>query len=66
MLQNTRNCFIRNNSKVDGRWLEAFKEAKGKNLTAQIGDKLPVDFHQIEDWHEVIIEIVNKIKDAIT
>jgi len=65
LAKETRNCFIHNNSKVDKLWLEAFKEARGKNSAAQIGGKLPINFHQIEDWHELILEIVNKIKDAI-
>lgn len=66
LAKETRNCFIHNSSKVDKRWLEVFREAKGKNSTAQIGDKLPVDFRQIEDWHELIIQTVNKIKNTIT
>jgi len=28
-------------------------------------DKLPVTFHQVEDWHELIVSIVNDIKDAL-
>lgn len=66
LAKETRNCFIHNNSKVDERWLEVFREVKNKNSIAQIGDKLPVDFNQIEDWHELIIRIVNEIKDTIT
>ena len=66
LAKETRNCFIHNNSKVDARWLRAFKKAEGNDSTAKIGDKLPVKFHQIEDWHELIIEIVDKIKDTIT
>jgi len=65
LAKETRNCFIHNNSKVDEHWLEAFKEVNGGCSAAQIGDKLPVDFHQIEDWHELIIKIVNEIKDTI-
>lgn len=65
LAKETRNCFIHNNSKVDELWLMAFKEVRNNDSVAQIGDKLPVDFHQIEDWHELIIRIVNKIKNAI-
>lgn len=64
LAKKTRNCFIHNNSKVDKLWLEAFKDARGENSVAQIGDKLPVNFHQIEDWGELIIEIVNEIKNT--
>lgn len=65
LAKETRNCFIHNNSKVDERWLKVFKEVNGKNSTARIGDELPVDFHKIEGWHELIIKIVNGIKDAV-
>lgn len=65
LAKETRNCFIHNNSKVDEHWLEAFKEVNGRDSTAQIGDELPVNFHQIEGWHELIIEIVNEIKDSV-
>jgi len=64
LAKESRNCFIHNNSKVNERWLEAFREARGKNSTTQIGDKLPVNFHQIENWHKLIIQIVNKIKET--
>ncbi len=66
LAKETRNCFIHNDSKVDERWLEVFNEAKDEDPAAQIGDELPVNFHQIEDWHGLIIEIVNEIKDTIT
>ena len=64
LAKETRNCFIHNNSKVDEPWLEAFKEVNARDSTAQIGDGLPVNFHQIEGWHELIIEIVGHIKDS--
>lgn len=66
LAKETRNCFIHNNSKVDERWLEVFKEARNNNSTAKSGDKLPVNFKQIEDWHELVTKIVKEIKDTIT
>lgn len=66
LAKETRNCFIHNSSKVDERWLEVFKVARDIKSTTQVGDKLPVDFYQIEDWHKLIIQIINKIKDTIT
>jgi hypothetical protein len=65
LAKETRNCFIHNDSKVDEPWLKAFKEVNGRDSTAQIGDELPVNFHQIEGWHELIIEIVDEIKDSV-
>ena len=65
LAKETRNCFIHNGSKVDEKWLKAFKEARRVNSAAKIGDKLPINFHQVEDWHELIIQTVNKIKNGI-
>jgi hypothetical protein len=65
LAKETRNCFVHNNSKVDEPWLEAFKGVNAKDSTAQIGDGLPVDFHQIEGWHELIMGIVDEIKDSV-
>lgn len=66
LAKETRNCFIHKNSKVDEHWLEAFKGARGKDSIDKIGGKLPVGFREVEDWHELIIGIVKRIKDTIT
>jgi len=65
LAKETRNCFIHNNSEVGEHWLEVFRETRGKSSTAQIGDKLPVNFHQIEDWHELVVKIISKIKETV-
>lgn len=65
LAKETRNCFIHKNLKVDGHWLEAFKKARGKDSTDKIGSKLPVGFREVEDWHELIVKIVKRIKDAV-
>lgn len=65
LAKETRNCFIHSNSKVDNLWLEAYQEARSQGSPAKIGDKLPIEFRQIEDWHDLIIQIVHKIKDAM-
>ena len=60
----TRNKFIHNGSKVDETWLECYRETRGENSKADVNDNLPVNFHQIEDWHELIVSIVTEIKLA--
>lgn len=65
LAKETRNCFIHDNSKVDKRWLEAYKEARGENLTVKTGDELPVYVSQIEDWHGLVVKIISKIKEAV-
>ena len=32
---------------------------------ADVNDILPVNFHQVEDWHDLIVRIVNEIKHAL-
>jgi len=51
---------------VDDRWLEAFFELKGVNSVHKIGDELPVSFHQVEDWHDLIIKMVNEIEQSLS
>jgi len=65
LAKETRNCFIHNSSKVDKNWLVAYKEARGENRTIKTGDELSIGFHQIEDWHELIVQITNRIKGAV-
>lgn len=65
LAKKTRNCFIHNGSKVDEKWLECFRETRGESSKAEINDELPVTFHQVEDWHDLIVRIVNEIKDAM-
>ena len=65
LARESRNCFVHNNSEVDNRWLETYEEARGQKSTAKIDDRLPIEFHQIEDWHDLIVGIVRKIREAI-
>jgi hypothetical protein len=65
LAKETRNCFIHSKSKVDKKWLEAFKESRGIDSEAKIGDKLPVYVPQVEEWHELCKQIVSKIKIAV-
>jgi len=64
----TRNCFIHNGSKIDQGWLDAYQEARG-TPSVSLGDELQKGlankFHQIEDWHELIIDITKRIKRKI-
>lgn len=68
LAKETRNCYIHNGNKINQRWLDAYREAKGDTI-ASIGDNVQNGFqnlfHQIEDWHSLIVETTNKIKDLI-
>ncbi len=65
LAKETRNCFIHNASRVDKKWLNAFKNARKVDSTCQINEELPISFQQIEDWHQLIIKIVKKIEETI-
>lgn len=68
LAKETRNCYIHNSGKIDQRWIDAYKEAKGNSI-ASIGDDLekgfPNTFHQIEEWNELVVNIASKIKIKI-
>ncbi|MEK7624357.1 MAG: hypothetical protein AAB404_01330 [Patescibacteria group bacterium] len=66
----TRNCFIHNGSKIDNNWLSADKKIRGNCHANLLGHRLeegfqPI-FHQIEDWHDLIVNIAEKIKEKIS
>ena len=68
LAKETRNCYIHNGSKVNQRWLNAYQDAKG-NPIALLSDDLnkgfPNLFHQIEEWHELIVNTTSNIKTKI-
>jgi len=62
----TRNCYIHKNNKIDHRLIKAYKKARGESKTdlnegEDIHKVFKDLFHQIEEWHELIIKISNKI-----
>jgi hypothetical protein len=69
LAKETRNCFIHNGLKVGQKWLNAYRDARkvsssitlGGDLQKGLGNK----FHQIEDWHELIIDITKRIEMKI-
>jgi len=69
----TRNCYIHNASKISKEWLKAYKDAKKLSLSRElVGQNLesgfntqPI-FHQIEDWHDLIVSITKRIEEKIT
>ena len=67
LAKETRNCFIHNNSKIDKRWIDTYKEVRGTNIGIEIGEELSkyVYVPQVEDWHELVVRIVNKTKEAV-
>jgi len=68
LAKETRNCYIHTSGKIDQRWIDAYKEAKG-NPIGLIGDELekgfPNLFYQIEEWNELIVILTNNIKSKI-
>jgi len=68
LAKETRNCFIHNGSKINGRWLDAHRNARGIS-TAILGDELQRGlsnvFHQIENWNELIVNVTKKVEQKI-
>ncbi len=65
----TRNCFIHNGSKIDNFWLSAYQNARGtppSNLEGKnLNEGLSNIFHEIEAWHDLIVNTAEKIKEKI-
>jgi len=68
LAKETRNCYIHNGNKIDQKWLDSYIDAKGSPI-ASIGDDLtkgfPNFFHQIEEWHILVVNTTNKIKNKL-
>jgi len=71
LAKETRNCYIHNGSKINQKWLDSYRDAKS-NPIASIGDNLSKGFkefqdlfHQIEEWHKLIVDTTNNIKSKI-
>ena len=59
LAKQTRNCFIHSSGEVDPLWLKAY-EATKRPKKYEIGEPVPLDFHDIEDWSDLMVKIVTK------
>ena len=55
----TRNSFIHRNGLVNGDWLKAYRNAGRKN-PPKINEIIPFHLHDLENWTDIVINIVNK------
>jgi hypothetical protein len=73
-----RNCYIHKGGKIDSHFIKLYEKARGQKPPAEEGDELSKAFpnttgefgadnllRQTEDWHELIIKIVTKLKSEI-
>jgi hypothetical protein len=59
LAKETRNCFTHRNGEVDQKWLTIYNKSKRKKQF-NLHDKIPLEFHDLEDWTDLIIQIVEK------
>lgn len=69
LAKETRNCFIHRGSKIDKKWVDAYGDARREFPTEKIGKRLEEGFqntfHQIEDWHVLIVELSKVIREVL-
>jgi len=67
LAKETRNCFIHNDSKIDSKWVNAYRAARNETFSGKIGDELwsYVYVPWIENWNDIFVKIINKIKERM-
>lgn len=69
LAKETRNSFTHRGCKIEDKWLNAYSNARGSRPTALMGRNLiqglPNLFHEIETWHDLIVDISKRIEKAI-
>ncbi|MEW6617367.1 MAG: hypothetical protein AB1333_03025 [Patescibacteria group bacterium] len=72
LAKETRNCFIHNNSKIDDKWLSAYQGVRETKtllpdlIGADLDSGLQNTFHEIENWHDLIVDISKRIVEKIS
>lgn len=70
LAKETRNCYLHHGGKINDKWIKYYKDTKGTSLVSE-GDDLNKGFQegkpylQIEEWHNLIVDITNRIKSKI-
>ncbi|MFA7707860.1 MAG: hypothetical protein WCX73_02840 [Candidatus Pacearchaeota archaeon] len=68
LAKQTRNCYVHNGGKIDQIWLDSCNKIEEKSMELigkNLEDGFQNLFHRIEEWHDLIIEATNKIKEKI-
>jgi len=65
LAKETRNCDLHNNRRVDPRWLKAFYNARKTKSNSHDGDPLKIEFHDVEKWNELILDICEKLYSLV-
>lgn len=55
----TRNSYIHRRGLVNRRWLKIHKKT-GRNNKISLNDRIPLKFHDLEEWTDIMIEIIKK------
>ncbi len=74
LIKKTRNRFIHHSAKANNGWIKKYEKVTGKKISIKEGDKIRDAFKRgfpdelfvtIEDWHELIVELTHRIKEAL-
>lgn len=58
----TRNCFVHRRGLINQTWLKSYKKTGRQNKYKE-KDEIPLNFHDLEDWSDIMIRIIeNSIK----
>jgi hypothetical protein len=55
----TRNSYVHRRGKVNDTWLNIYKKT-GRNKNFSLNENIPLEFYDLEDWTDIIINIVKK------
>lgn len=65
LAKETRNCFLHQNNKIDGRWIEQYEKTKNVKCKYKIGDRICVGVQEVEEWTWLIMNIAKRIENFL-
>jgi hypothetical protein len=57
LAKETRNCFVHRRGLINKRWLKSYKKTGRQNRYKE-KDEVPLNFHDLEDWSDIMVRII--------